>query len=239
MDAVTSTPPPRNEPVRDYAPGTPERASLQAALAELGGVHARAAGDHRRARGTSRAAPRSTSSPRTTTRHVLGTGGNATREDAKGAVEAALRAAPAWRGPALRRARRRAAARGRPARGPVAGPAERRDDARPVQDLLPGRDRRGVRARRLLAVQRRLRQADPRRTAARARPGVWNRVDYRPLEGFVYAITPFNFTAIAGQPAHRARADGQHGDLEALPHPDARRACSPCSCWRRRGCRRA
>ncbi len=28
--------------------------------------------------------------------------------------------------------------------------------------------------------------------------GVWNRVDYRPLEGFVYAVTPFNFTAIAG-----------------------------------------
>src|SRR5450631_4639071 len=27
---------------------------------------------------------------------------------------------------------------------------------------------------------------------------VWNRVDYRPLEGFVYAVTPFNFTAIAG-----------------------------------------
>jgi 1-pyrroline-5-carboxylate dehydrogenase len=29
-------------------------------------------------------------------------------------------------------------------------------------------------------------------------PGVWNRVDHRPLEGFVYAITPFNFSAIAG-----------------------------------------
>ncbi|SHJ49581.1 L-glutamate gamma-semialdehyde dehydrogenase [Pseudozobellia thermophila] len=28
--------------------------------------------------------------------------------------------------------------------------------------------------------------------------GLWNRVEYRPLEGFVYAITPFNFTAIAG-----------------------------------------
>src|SRR5664279_3817336 len=28
-------------------------------------------------------------------------------------------------------------------------------------------------------------------------PGIWNRTDYRPLEGFVYAITPFNFTAIA------------------------------------------
>ena len=29
-------------------------------------------------------------------------------------------------------------------------------------------------------------------------PGVWNRMEYRPLEGFVYAVTPFNFTAIAG-----------------------------------------
>jgi 1-pyrroline-5-carboxylate dehydrogenase len=29
-------------------------------------------------------------------------------------------------------------------------------------------------------------------------PGVWNRLDHRPLEGFVYAITPFNFSAIAG-----------------------------------------
>jgi len=29
-------------------------------------------------------------------------------------------------------------------------------------------------------------------------PGIWNRVEYRPLEGFVYAVTPFNFTAIAG-----------------------------------------
>ncbi|MBA2627612.1 MAG: L-glutamate gamma-semialdehyde dehydrogenase [Gemmatimonadales bacterium] len=29
-------------------------------------------------------------------------------------------------------------------------------------------------------------------------PGVWNRIDHRPLEGFVYAITPFNFTAIGG-----------------------------------------
>ncbi len=29
-------------------------------------------------------------------------------------------------------------------------------------------------------------------------PGVWNRMDHRPLEGFVLAITPFNFTAIAG-----------------------------------------
>ena len=39
----------------------------------------------------------------------------------------------------------------------------------------------------------------------RGETGVWNRIDYRPLEGFVYAISPFNFTAIganlAGTPA--------------------------------------
>ncbi len=29
-------------------------------------------------------------------------------------------------------------------------------------------------------------------------PGIWNRIEYRPLEGFVFALTPFNFTAIAG-----------------------------------------
>src|SRR5690606_33759805 len=29
-------------------------------------------------------------------------------------------------------------------------------------------------------------------------PGIWNRLEYRPLEGFVAAVTPFNFTAIAG-----------------------------------------
>src|SRR5262249_58308501 len=28
--------------------------------------------------------------------------------------------------------------------------------------------------------------------------GVWNRMDYRPLEGFVFAVSPFNFTAIGG-----------------------------------------
>ncbi len=29
-------------------------------------------------------------------------------------------------------------------------------------------------------------------------PGVWNRMEYRPLEGFVFAVSPFNFTAIGG-----------------------------------------
>ena len=32
--------------------------------------------------------------------------------------------------------------------------------------------------------------------SSRCSPGIWNRLDHRPLEGFVYAVTPFNFTAI-------------------------------------------
>ena len=46
-------------------------------------------------------------------------------------------------------------------------------------------------------------------------PGVWNQLEYRPLEGFVYAVTPFNFTAIGGNLPDRARAHGQHGRVEA------------------------
>ena len=36
------------------------------------------------------------------------------------------------------------------------------------------------------------------REQPRSAPGTWNRVEYRPLDGFVFAVTPFNFTAIAG-----------------------------------------
>jgi 1-pyrroline-5-carboxylate dehydrogenase len=38
--------------------------------------------------------------------------------------------------------------------------------------------------------------------------GVWNRVEQRPLEGFVFALTPFNFTAIAGNLPCICRYDG-------------------------------
>ena len=36
------------------------------------------------------------------------------------------------------------------------------------------------------------------RAADLRRRGMWNRIEYRPLEGFVFAVAPFNFTAIAG-----------------------------------------
>ena len=49
----------------------------------------------------------------------------------------------------------------------------------------------------------------------RLSPGMWNRLEHRPLEGFVFAVSPFNFTAIGGNLPTRARAHGQHRRVEA------------------------
>jgi 1-pyrroline-5-carboxylate dehydrogenase len=196
MDAITTTPTPRNEPVRDYAPGSPERVSLQAAVAEVGGQHHELTvtidGRSHVASGTrfDVVAPHDHA-------HVLGTGANAGHEDAKAAVEAALRAAPGWRELPF---------------------TERASVLLRAADLLSGPWRDRVNAATMLGQSKTCYQAEIdaaceladfwRFNVAFARQihenqpnsttGVWNRMDYRPLEGFVYAITPFNFTAIAG-----------------------------------------
>jgi 1-pyrroline-5-carboxylate dehydrogenase len=196
MDAITSTPIPRNEPVRDYAPGSPERVSLQAALAELGEMHHELTvtidGRQLMASGT----PFDVVAPHDHA-HVLGTSANAGHGEAKAAVEAALRAAPDWR----------------------ALPFEARASVLlRAADLLSGPWRDRINAATMLGQSKTCHQAEIdsaceladfwRFNVAFARrilenqpnsgPGAWNRMDYRPLEGFVYAITPFNFTAIAG-----------------------------------------
>ena len=196
MDATTGTPAPRNEPVRDYAPGSPERASLEAALAEIGGQQHELTvtidGRQHMASGAriDVVAPHDHG-------HVLGVTANAGHEDAKAAVEAALRAAPAWRGLPF---------------------DERAAVLLRAADLLSGPWRARTNAATMLGQSKTCFQAEIdsaceladfwRFNVAFAKqihenqplssPGVWNRMDYRPLEGFVYAITPFNFTAIAG-----------------------------------------
>ncbi|MBN9101377.1 MAG: L-glutamate gamma-semialdehyde dehydrogenase [Pseudonocardia sp.] len=195
MDALTRTPTPRNEPVLDYAPGSPERAGLQAALAEVGGQQHELIvtidGRKHMAGGTriDVVAPHDH-------RHVLGVTANAGHEDAKAAVEAALRAAPMWRDLPF---------------------DERAAVLLRAADLLTGPWRHRINAATMLGQSKTCYQAEIdaaceladfwRFNVAFARqihdnqpvsgPGVWNRLDYRPLEGFVYAITPFNFTAIA------------------------------------------
>ncbi|GAA3745027.1 L-glutamate gamma-semialdehyde dehydrogenase [Streptomyces tremellae] len=197
MDAVTKVPAPVNEPVHGYAPGSPERARLEQKLKELAG-HPRdlpmTIGGAKRMGGGERfdvVQPHHHKA-------VLGTFAAATREDAQDAVDAALAAAPAWRAMSF-------------------------DDRAAIilraAELLSGPWRETIAAATMLGQGKTAQQAEIdapcelidfwRFNVSYARdllaeqppansPGVWNRLDHRPLEGFVYAITPFNFSAIAG-----------------------------------------
>ena len=197
MDAVTHVPAPANEPVLDYAPGSPERASLEVALAQLGntqvelphtinGERVMGGGDEIVVRQPHAHAK------------VLGTLRGATVEDARKAVDAAKAAAPGWRELSF-------------------------DDRAAIllkaAELLAGPWRAKLNAATMLGQSKTAYQAEIdaacelidfwrlnvhfARTILEEQPplnakGIWNRSDYRSLEGFVYAVTPFNFTAIAG-----------------------------------------
>ncbi|WP_316529256.1 L-glutamate gamma-semialdehyde dehydrogenase [Kitasatospora brasiliensis] len=196
MDAVTEVPTPVNEPVRTYAPGSPERDSLVRRLDELAAEQVplpMTIGGEQRFGGGERievVQPHHHAAK-------LGVLGNATREDARAAVDAALAAGRQWRSLSF-------------------------DDRAAVflraADLLSGPWRDTLNAATMLGQSKTVQQAEIdsacelidfwRFNVGFARqiladqpissPGVWNRTDHRPLEGFVYAVTPFNFTAIAG-----------------------------------------
>ncbi|MFF4527707.1 L-glutamate gamma-semialdehyde dehydrogenase [Streptomyces sp. NPDC001407] len=197
MDAVTQVPAPVNEPVHSYAPGSPERARLEAKLKELAGnpidLPMTINGEKRMGGGE----PFQVVQPHNHAA-VLGTFNNATRQDAQDAVDAALAAAPAWRAMSF-------------------------DDRAAIilraAELLAGPWRETLAASTMLGQSKTAQQAEIdtpcelvdfwrfnvhfARQILAEQPvanstGVWNRSDHRPLEGFVYAITPFNFTAIAG-----------------------------------------
>lgn len=196
MDAVTVVPTPVNEPVHTYAPGSPERERLLGKLADISGttldIPLVIDGKHRPGIGERReiVAPHRH-------RQVLGTYTNTTHDEAAAAIEAATAAAPAWRALPF---------------------DERAAVLLRAADLLSGPWRETVAAATMLGQSKSAAQAEIdapcelvdfwRFNVSFARgilaqqpqssPGVWNRLDYRPLEGFVYAITPFNFSAIAG-----------------------------------------
>ena len=196
MDALTHVPDPYNETVRSYAPGTPEREAVEAQLSqylaqspvELTGVYDTC---------------RSSSGPvlevtmPSDHHHVLGRIAQTTKDDAVLAVETACAAQAEWAGLDFDS---RAAVFLRAA------------------DLITGPYRAKMNAATMLGQGKTIQQAEIdavceladflRFNVAYAQlihsiqpestPGTWNRADYRPLEGFVYAITPFNFTSIAG-----------------------------------------
>jgi 1-pyrroline-5-carboxylate dehydrogenase len=197
VDAIADVPVPVNEPVLRYAPGSKERAGIESALermvgedpieltATIDGVSKPASGDAFDVTMPSDHA------------HVLGRSANATRADATKAIDVALAAAPGWA---------------------ELGFEQRAAVFLRAADLLAGSWRDTSNAATMLGQGKTVQQAEIdaacelidfwrfnvgfARRIFEDQPissrGVWNRADYRPLEGFVYAITPFNFTSIAG-----------------------------------------
>jgi len=128
---------------------------------------------------------------------VLGRMGNATADDVRAAVAAAKEAAPGWRALASE---------------------DRAAVLLKAADLLAGPWRATLNAATMLGQSKTAYQAEidaacelidfwrynvafaaqVLREQPQSAPGAWNRMDHRPLEGFVVAITPFNFTSIAG-----------------------------------------
>jgi 1-pyrroline-5-carboxylate dehydrogenase len=195
MSGDIQVPIPINEPVCSYAPGTPERAALKMTLGEMqrqeiefpliiGGKEVRtgkiykAVMPHRHG-------------------HLLATWHMAGKEEAEMAIKAAREAWKEW----------------------SEWPWEDRASVfLKVADLLATSWRDIVNAATMLCQSKTAHQAEIDAAcelidffrfnvhfAERlyedqplSAPGMWNRVEYRPLEGFIYAITPFNFTSIAG-----------------------------------------
>ena len=134
MDAVFTVPDPRNEPVRDYAPGSPERESLKRRLTELAGERLELTMTIDGAQRMASGAAIDVVQPHRH-QHVLGVTHNASNADAEAAVTAAKQAAPMWRCPAVRGTGRDLPARGRPAGRSVARHAQRRHHAGSVEDV--------------------------------------------------------------------------------------------------------
>jgi 1-pyrroline-5-carboxylate dehydrogenase len=197
MEAISFPPAPVNEPNLTYAPGTQERKDLTEELSRLERrqLTLRAHINGRKRAGGGREIK--VVQPHDH-QHVLGTIKNSTTRDAEQAIRAALAAAPEWRAMSI-------------------------DDRCAIllkaAELLAGPWRQRLNAATMLGQSKTAFQAEIdsacelidfwRFNVHYAKqiytdqpiansPGIWNRTDHRPLEGFVYAITPFNFSAIAG-----------------------------------------
>ncbi len=187
-------PPAYNEPVKDYAPGSPERKELKETLAAfrsqprdipmiIGGKEVRTD------RKLSIHPPHELS-------HTLGHYYMGDAEHVHQAIDAALEARPAWQSLSW---------------------DHRASIFLKAADLISGPYRAKINAATMLGQSKNVYQAEIDAACEMAdffrfnvqfmvqiykdqpisSKGVWNRVEQRPLEGFVYAITPFNFTSIA------------------------------------------
>ncbi len=195
MSSLSNVPLPVNEPVLSYAPGTPERKALQAELARQAGLEVEipiivGGRELRTGDVVTQVMPHAHG-------HVVARVHQADAAAVRAAVQAAREAHREW---SAWRFEDRAAVFLRAA------------------DLLAGPWRQVLNASTMLGQSKTAFQAEidsacelvdfwrfnphyAEKLIAEQpgqAPGMWNRMDHRPLEGFVYAITPFNFTAIGG-----------------------------------------
>jgi 1-pyrroline-5-carboxylate dehydrogenase len=188
-------PPPRNEPVREYAPGSPERASLQVRLEQM--KHERpeiplviGGKDVTTGNLSQSVMPHDKD-------HVLADVHQGGAAEVEKAIEAAAEAWEDWH------------------RLPW---EERASVFLRAAELLAGPWRDTLNAATMLGQSKTAHQAEIDAACEltdfwrfnpwlmtrmyeeqpNSSPGAWNRMEYRPLEGFVFAVTPFNFTAIGG-----------------------------------------
>lgn len=194
-NAIFQIPHPVNEPVLSYRPGSPERAAIKEMLATLKQTEADIPmyiGGRHITTGNKVAIH-----PPHEIQHTLGYYHQGDATHVGMAIEAALAAKPAWE----------------------ATPWEERAAIfLKAADLLAGPFRAKMNAATMLGQSKNVFQAeidcvaelcdffrfnaaymtDIYKRQPISSPGIWNRMEYRPLEGFVFALTPFNFTSIAG-----------------------------------------
>jgi 1-pyrroline-5-carboxylate dehydrogenase len=194
-NAFYTVPAPKNEPVKEYRPGSPEKLALKEALKE--------------ARSKEIDAPMYIGGKKVYTdnkqrmfpphdhKHTLGTFNQGDASHVKMAIDAAMKAKDNWQNM----------------------PWEHRAAIfLKAADLLAGPYRAKMNAATMLAQSKNAYQAeidcacelidflrynvhfmtDIYKYQPESSAGIWNRSEWRPLEGFVFALTPFNFTAIAG-----------------------------------------
>ena len=194
-NAFFNVPKPVNEPVKAYAPGSPERKSIKKTLQDLksktidipmviGGKDIFT--DNK-----------ISMHPPHERKHLLGTYSKGTADHVQQAIDAAMEAKPQWE----------------------ALPWEEKAAIfLKAADLLAGPYRDLLNGSTMLGQSKNIMQAeidaacelidffkfnvqymtDLYKEQPDSNPGMWNRLEYRPLEGFVFAVTPFNFTSICG-----------------------------------------
>jgi len=194
-NGIFNVPVAANEPIYDYAPGTPEREALLASYKEQYNsqidVPMYIGGEEVRTGNTGNLTPPHDH------KHIIGTFHKGDASHVEAAIEAALAAKDAWSNM----------------------PWEHRASIfLKAAELISGKYRYRINAATMLAQGKNCFQSEIDSVCELAdflrfnveymtqiyseqpesSPGVWNRMEYRPLEGFVFALTPFNFTAIAG-----------------------------------------